>query len=569
LSEAVNELGLDLEYAMALIYPTRNPEDMADRYNAVLKIPAYAKTVTVSQMSDDKNFVLTGDKVVMSDGLKKEAALRIPYGELPNRDRGAAAKTNAGEIIRILGGGLEAVAFVNQLGIGLLNDKEFIKGFIKIISKGSREAIKLTASDIYRSKDLADKINGIYNDSTKVTNDKISGVRDLITAISQEKAKAVSAAAKSPAAVIKNCAEAAVETLGKIILLKALTEEAVRLNPFAQDMLKVAGLTESLDKATTMGEVRAKTGFEYRTVARAEIATLETPFVAYIANKGTNTGHVITVTKVSEGKITYSDNEVSGAEMTIDKLYEMGFEELVLVSPESKGGVKVESLKGNIEKILGKEVYEKLSAEGKEFVSEIINGVTRPQDIETTLSALLAVCKDAKAIAAVLDISISEVKEKGTEEAIKEINSKYYRQISRVMAIEGTSGADKQVSVKLLAMARDLMFMVIKNPQSETMLDSESLKVEEIMPMLVISKAVNQNVIVDVSGTSVLKADSGDFVIDIEKLQKVVKEKISITDAKKALEDLSAMLESNGRGSAAMPMSLTKLSDIKAVAQAA
>ncbi|MDD4166832.1 MAG: hypothetical protein PHN29_07415, partial [Endomicrobiaceae bacterium] len=187
----------------------------------------------------------------------------------------------------------------------------------------------------------------------------------------------------------------------------------------------------------------------------------------------------------------------------------------------------------------------------------------------TTLYALLAVCKDAKAIAAVLDISISEVKEKGTEEAIKEINSKYYRQISRVMAIEGTSGADKQVSVKLLAMARDLMFMVIKNPQSETMLDSESLKVEEIMPMLVISKAVNQNVIVDVSGTSVLKADSGDFVIDIEKLQKVVKEKISITDAKKALEDLSAMLESNGRGSAAMPMSLTKLSDIKAVAQAA
>jgi hypothetical protein len=89
------------------------------------------------------------------------------------------------------------------------------------------------------------------------------------------------------------------------------------------------------------------------------------------------------------------------------------------------------------------------------------------------------------------------------------------------------------------------------------------------MPMLVISKAVNQNVIVEVSGTSALKADSGDFVIDIETLQRAVKEKISITDAKKALEDLSAMLESNGRGSAAMPMSLMKLSDIKAVAQAA
>ncbi|MDD5021554.1 MAG: hypothetical protein PHR82_05375 [Endomicrobiaceae bacterium] len=576
ISEVIKELGLDPEYAMALLYPTKNPNDMLTRFNKVANTSAYAKTITMSELSNNNNFVDENGVVSISDGLKQDVLLRTPYGDLTNKERqslaGNVAKNNANDILRILGASKEAEDFVNQLSLGVLSDKEFVKALIKLISKTSRDAINIKASDIYNNEGLADKINAIYQQKERSGQDKIAGVKDLINKISVEKAKAVQASPVVQAAeFVKNCADATVETLGKIIPLRPLTQIAVQMNPFAEDGLLVAGINESLDKATTMGEIRAKTGFEYRTVERAELATLDTPFVAYVANKASNTGHVITVTKVSDGKITYSDNTVTDGQMTIDKLYEMGFEGLVLASPEAKAGIKVDSLNQSVENMLGKEVYDKLSVEAKQLANEIINGVTKPQDMNTVLSALLAVCKDVNAISQlVLDKDILD-KDMKVVTAIdsQEITAKYYEKIGEVLSLSDVSDADKQVSIKLLAMARDVLFMANKNPQAIALLNSSSVKVEDIMPMLVISKAVNQNVIVADSKTSVVKANNGDFVIDIEKLQNVIKEKISITDAKKALEDLSAMLETNGRGSASMPISLMKLSDIRAVAQAA
>lgn len=223
--------------------------------------------------------------------------LRTPYGDLTNKERqslaGNVAKNNADELIRILGAGKEAKDFVNQLSLGALSDKEFIKGFIKLISKTSRDTIGVKASDIYNNEGLAGKINEIYKKSERSAQDKITGVKDLITAIASDKAKPVQASPVAKATeFVRNCADVAVETIGKIIPLKALSEKAISLNPFAQDLLAVAGLSDSLDNATTMREIRAKTGFEYRTVERAELGTLDTPFVAYIANKNSNTGHL-------------------------------------------------------------------------------------------------------------------------------------------------------------------------------------------------------------------------------------------------------------------------------------
>ncbi|MDD4166582.1 MAG: hypothetical protein PHN29_06130 [Endomicrobiaceae bacterium] len=560
LNGIIEELGLDTEYAMALLYPTKNPADMAARYNSVLKTPAYAKTIKIIDIRNDNNFVVSGDKEELSGALKKKAALSVSYGETPNKDRGPIAVSNANRILKI-SGGQETEKFVNQLDIGVLADKEFAAGLISIISKKHKD------NTITAAKDLAEKINAIYEDDAKNVADKISETVTLFESITEERIDVVQTSDSGKVSeVISKCMKASIDTVGKIIPLEPLTRKAVEMNPYAQDELLVAGLNETLDKATTMGTIREKTGFEYRTVTSDEFSSLDTPFIVYIGSKEPyKAGHVITITNVNNGILTFTDDNVTDGLMSIEALYESGFEGLVLASSKSKVGTKVASVSDIAEKTIGKETYESLSADAKKLVTEIITGVTKPKDINTTLSALLAVCKDADAIAAMLGFaSMSEVKDKG----LKEINSKYSQQISRVLAFEGASGADKQVSVALLAMAKDVMIMAVKNPQTITMLDSSSLTADEIMPILVISKAVNQNVAF-AADNSIVNGDTEDFVIDIVKLQSLVKTKINITNAKKELEDLASMLSSGGRGSASMPFSLMKLSDIKAVSQAA
>lgn len=205
-----------------------------------------------------------------------------------------------------------------------------------------------------------------------------------------------------------------------------------------------------------------------------------------------------------------------------------------------------------------------MSAAGKKLANEIVNGVTKPQDMNTTLSALLAICKDGDAVAAMLGYaSMKDAADRG------EVTAKYYEKVGQVLALKGVSEADKQVSIKLLAMARDVIFMASGNEKAAQMLNNSQIKAEDIISMLVVSKAVNQNVIVKTVAAGVTGVSEEEFVIDIAKLQQAVKSKTSISNAKKALEDLAAMLSANGRGSASMPMSLMKLSDVRAVAQAA
>ncbi|MEA5001636.1 MAG: hypothetical protein VB017_07120, partial [Endomicrobiaceae bacterium] len=84
--------------------------------------------------------------------------------------------------------------------------------------------------------------------------------------------------------------------------------------------------------------------------------------------------------------------------------------------------------------------------------------------------------------------------------------------------------------------------------------------------------AVNQNIVTSLVKKAVgISKEDEEFIIDIDKLQKVVTEKITVKDANSKLEELSGILLSGGRGSGKknMPIALMKLSDIKAVAAAA
>jgi hypothetical protein len=459
INEIIQQLDLAPEYAMALLYPAKNPYDMQKRLESVEK--SDAEKMTLAELGNDNNFVYDNGNVALSDALKKSISVRENKIDTTQESESSA----------------------------LAKTKEFVV----------------------------------------------------------------------------NCAEATVEALGKVIALVPLTKAAVEMNPFAEDARMVAGLDESLDKATTMGELREKTGFEYRTLSAGEVEQLGTPFVAYINSKDAEKpAHVITVTKVSNGMVTYSDNTVKDGEISIGRLYEMGFEGFVLASEKSTVGTKVSSLRENTEKVIGKEAYDKLSAAGKKLANEIVNGVTKPQDMNTTLSALLAICKDGDAVAAMLGYaSMKDAADRG------EVTAKYYEKVGQVLALKGVSEADKQVSIKLLAMARDVIFMASGNEKAAQMLNNSQIKAEDIISMLVVSKAVNQNVIVKTVAAGVTGVSEEEFVIDIAKLQQAVKSKTSISNAKKALEDLAAMLSANGRGSASMPMSLMKLSDVRAVAQAA
>jgi len=365
---------------------------------------------------------------------------------------------------------------------------------------------------------------------------------------------------------VANCADAAVKTISKIIPLTSLSDEAVRLNPYYEDVLKVAGLTESLDNATIMSELRMKTGFEYRTVSRTDLLNLETPFVVYTQQN--NAGHVMTITgKNDKGELIYSDNTVDNQLITVAGLYAKGFEGLVLVKPNTNIGEKVDSLKEKAEKVIGKNNYAMLSKEGQELVGVIVNGITKPAERNTSLSALLAICGDTDKIAQMLGF-------KSFADASNNRNTivqKYYEKVGQVLGLKGVNEKDKQVGINLLAMARDVMFMTINNPQAKAKLDNPNMKVEEIMPMFVISKAVNQNVITKdmVKVNNVAVDNNEDFVIDADKLQNAVKEKMNVKNAKEALEDLASVFNDRGRGTAQMPIALIRLSDIKAVAAAA
>ena len=373
----------------------------------------------------------------------------------------------------------------------------------------------------------------------------------------------------------KDCIDAAVDTMSKIIPLKPLTEAAVQANPYAQDDLLAAGVGEGLE-GTRLGELRRRTGLKYATIDK-NLEDVSTEFVAYMLEPGSKVGHAITVIEVEpeSGKIYYADEKHDRNGMFIEE-FERQFSGLILAPEGAEGVYYLDSeTRGIVSDMYKKSgVYEGVKSknkiskfkEGEKLMGEIINGVTRPKELIQTVAAALALYKDSDAMAKAMGFnSIEEAKAQGVEG----ITQKYYEKIGQLLNMEVTNRADLQASIDILSTVRDMLIMAVKDERMEQMLNDKNTKSEDLTDMLIVSKAVNQNVLIKGMNSATTKV-SADFVIDVTKLQKAVATKIDSRDKAGIIKDIADSLRlGRGQGRDKMPKMLMALSDIHAIAAAA
>ena len=366
-----------------------------------------------------------------------------------------------------------------------------------------------------------------------------------------------------PSEGIKGCVEVAIETMGKIVTLRPLTEAAIKANPYAQDELLAAGVGEGLE-GTKLGELRAKTGLRYAVIE--DIDKVTAPFIAYMQPKQSkDVGHVVTVTEIGGGLVSYID-DLSGEEKVIDMetFKEKGFTGLVLAESGKEGLYYVDSnTRAEIE-----EEYKGLKSKkyeaGKKLLEAIRDGVSKLQEIRQAIAAVLAICENADEIAQMLGFdSIDEVRD------IDTVVNRYYEKVGMLLNEEGADKGSIQASIDILSTIRDMLIMVVKEESTKEMLNKEGVTVEEIMSKLVVSKAVNQNVVIKKMGEAKTKVEK-DFVIDVNKLQKAVATKIDFKDKAGIIKDIADMLDmGRGKGKDKMPKVLMKITDIHAIAASA
>ncbi|WP_372520819.1 hypothetical protein [Candidatus Ruminimicrobiellum ovillum] len=437
---------------------------------------------------------------------------------------------------------------------------------------------------------------------------------------------------------VEDCVDVAVETMGKIIPLRALTQAALKATPYVQDKLKAAGVGDTL-KGTELGELRQRTGLSYATMKERDIdltkikskdvseekplvlymkdtghaivvteisdglvsykrvdskgketeeiksikefkqeegsqgivlSGLKTPFVAYMENEGSDIGHVVTVTEISDGYVTYTGTDAQGRKIeemtTVESFFkEEGFSGLMLTA---KGEKEVTYVDSGVKEVVG-EMFKRAKSnkygDGKEMLEKIIDGVTAPGELSKALKYVLSIWnKDAASMLEYIGLDESAM---GNKEAIVQGAT---RKITEAVALgkEGKlSEAEVRVEIELVTTLRDLLMTVGTDKEWLTTANEE-----EIMAKLIVGKAVNQNVIVnmfeDGVKTSVSKASDGDFVIDVKKLQSTIVDK-NIKFAKDAkIEDVMELLAGSDK-KYRTPMMSFSMRNIHAIAAAA
>ena len=520
--------------------------------------------------------------------------------------------------------------------------KEGVKGV-------SVEVLEASSADVYRA---IEKVAGTgklnIEDAAKV---------EIVKEEPKAEQKATVAEAKTPEqkvtetpvvsqaeekADVEDCVDVAVETMGKIIPLRALTESALRATPYAQDKLKAAGVEDTLE-GTELGELRQRIGLRYATLSEQDIDlrklnsrevkkapvtvyipetgevltitgikaikgkdikdrvvtyTITTPegeeisgekktgtfeeeglsgvvvpsaFIAYKENAGKDTGHVITITEIAGGYLTYTGTDANGKKIeetiSIDEFFkEKGFTGLMLTQKGQKGVRYLDSgVKEVIEDMFKGKKMNRYGA-GKEMLANIIDGVTAPGELNKALKYVLSIWnKDATAMLKYIGLNEGAL---GNKEKIIQNAT---RKITEAIALgkEGKlSEAEVKVEIELVTTLRDLLITTGRQ-------DADWLKTasdEEIMAKLIVSKAVNQNVIVNMFEqgvkTSVSDAKDGDFVIDVKKLQSTIVDK-NLKFAKDAkIEDVMELLAGADK-KYMTPMMNFNLRNIHAVAAAA
>jgi hypothetical protein len=372
---------------------------------------------------------------------------------------------------------------------------------------------------------------------------------------------------------VRNCADVAIDTIGKIIPLRQLTKAAVMANPYAEDMLLVAGVGEAVDKATEMGEVRAKTGLSYAVVSEG-VEEMDTPFIAYIEKKGSKVGHVVTVTAFREGIVIYTGTNTNekGEVIVEEEIKSMeefkaeGFTGIVLAKAGLEGLSYLDKeTTGVIEEVF-KGLKSKKYEGGKEMMEEVINGVTSPKELSEALTYVLKIWgRSAEEMLEYIGLNKGDI---GNKEAIVQASMDKMAQAIEMGKEGKISTAEVRVEIAIVTAMRDLLITASSQEKPADWIANTDF--DTLMSKLVISRAVNQNVIVrgiERGLAGVTAADTEDFVIDVTKLQKAVRDRNLIFAKDAKIEDVMNLLKDTKTDKFRTP--LMRLTDIRAVAAAA
>ena len=503
------------------------------------------------------------------------------------------------------------------------NYATFMKNYYSLSRATSfGEVVKKVSVEVLSSDRAKKSIEAVVGDG-KLTEEQVTKIVLVIEESKEEdrrdrevlgeKIKPVLEELQSTAgAEVMDCVEVAAETMGKIIPLRSLTEAALRANPYAQDKLKAAGVSEGLE-GTELGQLRKKTGLSYGTIKERTIdlakvdpkgiseetplvlymkekghtfviteisdglvvytrvdsegketeeiketeefkeeegtqgimlSQLTTPFIAYMEKEGSDIGHVVTITEMASGYVTYTGTDKAGNKIvettTVEEFFkEEGFSGLILTQ---KGQKEVTYLDSGVKEVVG-EMFNNLKSNryeaGKEMLEKIIDGVTAPGELNKALKYVLSIWN--KDVASMLEYIGLDDSALGNKEAIVQGATRKITETVELGKEGKLSDAEVRVEIELVTTLRDLLIT--------TGTDKDWLKnanEDQIMAKLIVSKAVNQNVIVNMFEegvkASVSKASDGDFVIDVKKLQNTIVDK-NIKFAKDAkIEDVMELL---------------------------
>ncbi len=329
--------------------------------------------------------------------------------------------------------------------------------------------------------------------------------------------------------LVRNCAVAAAGSINKLtvegminFVVEMVTGKTSR-EMEGLDELKVAGEGNEV----SLGSLKDLTGYEYAMVGNRESIT--EPVIAYFEK-----GHVATVKSKED----------------IEKIEQEGYKFTGIVLAD----------KATISKTA--DMYE-------EVLLNRIYGVMKAGEREEIIEYLVAAFKgEGKA-----DAMREYIGATGTGD--EEISQAVMDKIEEVIKLGAEGKVDKVIAeaeIKILTGIREILMTTNKLEEGDKWL--ETATESEIISKIEENRKVNQSVIIK----SISSGKSGeDFVINVAKLQKIVAEEGIKTKMleqmselmKKGKTDLGAIMDIQGKEDLKTPMSLFKMSDIKAVAAAA
>ncbi|MGE4384493.1 MAG: hypothetical protein AB7E39_01350 [Endomicrobiaceae bacterium] len=352
---------------------------------------------------------------------------------------------------------------------------------------------------------------------------------------------------------VKSCAQSAVEGFG----VEYSADKT--FGDYVLDTLKVAGIAETAVKVTEalLGTVRGNLGENYEYAMVNDASKIKTKVAAYYTNdKGE--GHVATV----DSEKALKAEEANGFTFTGIVIAEKG-------EIREENGLGTIYNKEALKKVMGKIDTSKLNAAeagtAEEVMGEVVNGVTAPSELSKTLEYVLNIwSRDTGAMLEYIGLDKDTELSNSNKKAIVQAATDKMAEAIEMGKKGELSGAEVKTEIALVTTLRDLLITTIKEEKGEEWVAKAGA--EEILTKLVISKAVNQNVII--AGMEKEKSGKADeFVIDIQKLQKAISDK-NIVFAKDAkIDDVMDMLKDKKTDKYRTPM--MRLSDIKAVAAAA